>query len=1024
MKTFLRAASVALLLTLPIVFSSCGDGGGGTEPDPQPETLASFQLTVPDSVAEGEAFSLTVRAVGNRGTNPLTSYNGSVTLSTTLGTVTPTSLSVSNGSGTAQVTLSDPGQQTLAASGGGRTGSQGVAVTDLPDPTIPGDPQATLEQAVQDSVFFPDPDDYSNNHPELAGMYLSHNTILLVFGLGTTVEEANELLIPLGGQLVGAIQGIPGETPSILIVKLATATHQELEIALGTLRASPLVLEAVQDGLLGPHATPPDSQGNHPVSWDWASSGPGGFTDNLKLTRAPQMWNFNQALRKENRGTLTGIIDVGFSAHEDLSFATHGSASLGFHGTAVAGIIAAKYENDLGIEGINPFSDSDYSSGGLVAYSLPLLGGAGSGLQLLESLGNLMVSGLRGFHLARPEIRVINVSLGYNWQHNGVDPNTQEARDLVTRQGRAVAQIPQGLGRSPLIVVSAGNDNGLDARYGSPFTNAALEHGVPNILVVEGGYWDGLDLAHFGQSNLGGHIMAPGLAVFSTTLGVDGYSDETNGESHTGTSYAAAYVSGLAGYLLAADPTLTPAEVKLILHNNGTATGPGTARGIDAWASVMGIDSYRGGDVMLKMMLDIDDGTLDGNQRVRTDMVGFPDYDEEDADGDGGLGDGKIDMSDFRVWRDWFLKTSGVDADRFDGREDHPKMDVNDNGVTEDDAGESIYPRGDFNGDGILSLEALAFVPGVVQEEVSDLDVLKSVFDDPDFDKDALDTLVFSSDVTVDASIAFDVYTDLPIHAEMWQTGLKTLAQEFELTAAEPRKTFTVRSLPAGYIFEVRIGSASRFVNSFKVLATRPGTDAVVWPIMPHPVNVKSTFLTSCEEASPTTTQGISLQSLRVEPGDFLYLNAAWDSPHVSELVAVFSASDEVKVETEEIPAGEGEPPLILKKRTVTDAIAIGNDLLSGSTYASPPTRECGGVATDISQDFTTSPGSFVKIPDGATHIFFGMGSDYYDDNGSGNIRIRISKWYAPEWFPMPQPGPTGGQSSSDYFHPPSPPPR
>ena len=65
MKAFLRAASIATLLTLPIVLSSCGDGGGGTEPDPQPETLASFQLTVPDSVAEGEAFNLTVKAVGD-----------------------------------------------------------------------------------------------------------------------------------------------------------------------------------------------------------------------------------------------------------------------------------------------------------------------------------------------------------------------------------------------------------------------------------------------------------------------------------------------------------------------------------------------------------------------------------------------------------------------------------------------------------------------------------------------------------------------------------------------------------------------------------------------------------------------------------------------------------------------------------------------------------------------------------------------------------------------------------------------
>jgi hypothetical protein len=364
-------------------------------------------------------------------------------------------------------------------------------------------------------------------------------------------------------------------------------------------------------------------------------------------------------------------------------------------------------------------------------------------------------------------------------------------------------------------------------------------------------------------------------------------------------------------------------------------------------------------------------------------------------------------MSDFRVWRDWYLKIWESGSAGFDGREDHPKLDVNDNGKTEDDAGESLYPRGDFNGDGILSLEDSVWVLGAVQDSLSDLDVFKLVFDDPDIDKDALDTLVLSSDVTVDASIAFDIYTSPPIKAEMWRggQGLNGFAQEFELTAAEPRKTFTVRSLPNGYWLEVRIGTESRFAdNGWRVLATRPGTDAVMWPIMPIPVDEKSTFLNSCDDPGATTAQGIPLESLRVGPGDFVYLEAAYDTPRAYETVAVFSESGEIKVESEEIPVGGGEPPLILTKRTVTDAIAVGTNLFFGNPFASPPTQKCDGIVTDIPQDIHMLEGAFLKIPDGATHLFLGMASDYYDDNGTGTVRVRTSKWYAPEWHDMHAP--------------------
>ena len=91
---------------------------------------------------------------------------------------------------------------------------------------------------------------------------------------------------------------------------------------------------------------------------------------------------------------------------------------------------------------------------------------------------------------------------------------------------------------------------------------------------------------------------------------------------------------------------------------------------------------------MLKMLVDIDDGTRDGNTRVEAGTATT--FLNEDGDGDGGMGDGKVDMADFRRFRDWVLEavpeqfTEPANDERIllDGAADHPKRDLNGNGVT------------------------------------------------------------------------------------------------------------------------------------------------------------------------------------------------------------------------------------------------------------------------------------------------------------------------------------------------------
>jgi hypothetical protein len=87
------------------------------------------------------------------------------------------------------------------------------------------------------------------------------------------------------------------------------------------------------------------------------------------------------------------------------------------------------------------------------------------------------------------------------------------------------------------------------------------------------------------------------------------------------------------------------------------------------------------------------------------------------------IGDGRVDVRDFRRWRDWLLQAEGVG--QLDGAPDHPKKDLNGDSVANDPRRpENVYPRGDFNGDGIISRTATAKVPGFAAP-VTDLQVFQ-----------------------------------------------------------------------------------------------------------------------------------------------------------------------------------------------------------------------------------------------------------------------------------------------------------
>jgi hypothetical protein len=210
----------------------------------------------------------------------------------------------------------------------------------------------------------------------------------------------------------------------------------------------------------------------------------------------------------------------------------------------------------------------------------------------------------------------------------------------------------------------------------------------------------------------------------------------------SGTSLASPHVTGLIGYLLNLRPDLTAEQVIGLVRQDqfttttvfsvdegvipSTLADPRPRPMIDGFAAALGIDILKGTKNIQKGLVDVDDGTIDGNLLrdpfSGVDLVGLNTEHPQDAN-QRLRGDGKVTMRDFRAWRDAYLATHAHDFAatpllvELDGPKAHFKRDLNEDGcvgeniVTHADPAsaamscdsapnENVYPRFDFNGDG------------------------------------------------------------------------------------------------------------------------------------------------------------------------------------------------------------------------------------------------------------------------------------------------------------------------------------
>ncbi len=517
----------------------------------------------------------------------------------------------------------------------------------------------------------------------------------------------------------------------------------------------------------------------NPWLWEYPSPLPNNLDGNwgLEAIRAPELWNLNDAAQAQTHSVRTAVFDVGFNvsssgrnSHPDgdlsnlegriydpisSSFVSGGVTAT--HGEHVAGIIGANFNNGKGVDGLNPFVERHVAA--LDEHFLAV--------SLRGKQSFVMLSDLARMLNRWPDLEVVNLSLS-----NELPKANLEA------VGGSPFVIPYGwwfrriaaLHPETLFVSAAGNDSGgsttfngateVDAKLESPFNWAALA-GTPsnaaqfpfsvaavnNIIVVES--VDGIvanpndspeSWIHTRSdfSNVNGHVAAPGGRILSTVG--SNLPSSPNYDTFDGTSMAAPYVTALIGYLATLAPSLNIAQIRQLVTGNdytretvardGEVVPAGidpSAPMIDAFSAVMGIDALLGNTAIQRALVDVDDGSLDGNARIDQDdnnRNGKTD-DELTAilNASGRRGDGAVDMKDFRAFRDALLQVLAEDASQtskvaLDGRVDHPKKDLNGDGrvVTPLTTGsvtrENVYPRFDFNGNGTVEIAGSLYDPG------------------------------------------------------------------------------------------------------------------------------------------------------------------------------------------------------------------------------------------------------------------------------------------------------------------------
>jgi serine protease AprX len=251
------------------------------------------------------------------------------------------------------------------------------------------------------------------------------------------------------------------------------------------------------------------------------------------------------------RDVVVAVIDTGIdTGHVDLdggkviarvNFVP--TSSPGPHGTHVAGIIAGTGEGDSRYRGVAP---------GAALVDIQVLNASGSGTISTVNAGiDWAITNRLNLN-----IRVINLSLGTTGSSDGRDSTS-----LLVNAAFNNGIVP---------VVAAGNNGPNFYTTGSPAAAANAITVGAQADPGEGGFFQ----AYFSSrgptadGRIKPDVSAPGYNITSVRAGtVSGYTEMS------GTSMATPFVAGTAALVIAANPPLTPAQVKSIITSTAIDWG-------------------------------------------------------------------------------------------------------------------------------------------------------------------------------------------------------------------------------------------------------------------------------------------------------------------------------------------------------------------------------------------------------------------------------------------------------------------
>ena len=316
----------------------------------------------------------------------------------------------------------------------------------------------------------------------------------------------------------GGEQGEPLDGAGLYRLRVAGGTGA-LPGALRALNAVPGVVYAEAEGRLQTMLVPNDTL--YPRQW------------HLPQISAPAAWDYTTG----SRSIIVAMIDTGVAAdHPDLA----GQLVAGYnfvadttnpnddngHGTYTSGLVAALFNNGVGVAGVAP---------NVRVMPIKILDKDGGG-----NVGDFA----RGIHFAVDHgARVINVSAGIEYPSTSM----QEAVHYAHQH-------------DVVVVASAGNTPDGTARYPGGFTEAIAVTATDrdDHAALFSSYGSFVDLA------------APGVDVLST----GGSANHLGYEWASGTSSAAPLVAGAAALLLSLRPDLSADDVQRILEDSSDDLGP------------------------------------------------------------------------------------------------------------------------------------------------------------------------------------------------------------------------------------------------------------------------------------------------------------------------------------------------------------------------------------------------------------------------------------------------------------------